>query len=189
VYASPVYASPVYASPVYASPVYASPVYASPVYASTYIATGHRRSSAVPVQPADAANVLGRLEHIDEHVEEPSPESPPDVVVLDTGYATDSELTPTALADLGSLIAPRDDGPMPVEDRPDVPPDDGLLDPAAGHGTFIAGLVAVLICGSAWRAASCSGRSAERSPFSSDWHWRLHRTAHAITCAWSAASS
>jgi hypothetical protein len=164
VYASPVYASPVYASPVYASPVYASPVYASPVYASTYIATGHRRSSAVPVQPADAANVLGRLEHIDEHVEEPPPESPPDVVVLDTGYATDSELTPTALADLGSLIAPRDDGPMPVEDRPDVPPDDGLLDPAAGHGTFIAGLVQQVAPGAKvelWRVLHPQGDGTE----------------------------
>jgi hypothetical protein len=164
VYASPVYASPVYASPVYASPVYASPVYASPVYASTYIATGHRRSSAVPVQPADAANVLGRLEHIDEHVEEPSPESPPDVVVLDTGYATDSELTPTALADLGSLIAPRDDGPLPVEDRPDAPPDDGLLDPAAGHGTFIAGLVQQVAPGAKvelWRVLHPQGDGTE----------------------------
>jgi hypothetical protein len=160
VYASPVYASPVYASPVYASPVYASPVYASPVYASTYIATGHRRSSAAPVQPADAAAVLARFQDIIV----PSSPGRPDVVVLDTGYATAAALTPAPLAGLGLLMAPRDEGPMAVADTPDSPPDDGLLDPAAGHGTFIAGLVQQVAPGATvelWRVLHPQGDGTE----------------------------
>jgi Subtilase family len=160
VYASPVYASPVYASPVYASPVYASPVYASPVYASTYIATGHRRSSAVPVQPADAAAVLERFRRIPT----PSAASRSDVVVLDTGYATDPGLTPVPLGTLALLMAPRDEGPMRVADTPDSPPDDRLLDPAAGHGTFIAGLVEQVAPGATvelWRVLHPQGDGSE----------------------------
>jgi hypothetical protein len=160
VYASPVYASPVYASPVYASPVYASPVYASPVYASTYIATGHRRSSAAPVQPDDAEAVRELLAKI----VKPRSQARADVVVLDTGYATDGDLTPAPLKRLGPLMAPRDQGPMRVVDTPDSPPDDRLLDPAAGHGTFIAGLVQQVAPGATvelWRVLHPQGDGSE----------------------------
>jgi hypothetical protein len=138
VYASPVYASPVYASPVYASPVYASPVYASPVYASDYIATGHRRSSALPVSEEDAADVAARLAH----VQMPAGSGPPDVVVLDTGLARAADFLPQALTNLAPVIVPGG-APGAQDEVPDSVPaaGDQLLDPAAGHGTFIAGLV------------------------------------------------
>ncbi len=136
VYASPVYASPVYASPVYASPVYASPVYASPVYASDYIATGQRSSSARPVSAQDAADVSARLGQVNA----PLP-GPPHVVVLDTGLAA-TGLLPLALGAIAPAVVPGG-APGAQDDVPDSVPTGGdqLLDPAAGHGTFIAGLV------------------------------------------------
>jgi len=136
VYASPVYASPVYASPVYASPVYASPVYASPVYASQYLATGRRRSSAVPVTAADAATVADVLGKISGQPASAQPE----VIVLDTGLATAPSLIPHALDQLQAFVVPGGSAAAAAE-VPDAVPTDNLLDPAAGHGTFIAGLV------------------------------------------------
>ena len=135
VYASPVYASPVYASPVYASPVYASPVYASPVYASPAEAsTGLRRSSARPVvDGAASAAALAKLEVAAATKAEGSPH----VVVLDTGLpASDAPHFPGGFGGLGGLLS-HSYGPN------DVPDDDGddLVDPAAGHGSFIAGLI------------------------------------------------
>jgi Subtilase family len=135
VYASPVYASPVYASPVYASPVYASPVYASPVYASLYLATGRRRSSAVPVTAEDAATVADVLGKISGQ-----PSAQPDVIVLDTGLATAPSLIPHALEQIQAFVVPGGSAAAAAE-VPDSVPADNLLDPAAGHGTFIAGLV------------------------------------------------
>ncbi|MGQ0617995.1 MAG: S8 family peptidase [Acidimicrobiia bacterium] len=132
VYASPVYASPVYASPVYASPVYASPVYASPVYASpstAYRQTGVRRSSARPPtaeQANDADTHLGAGAGSVEH--------PPSVVVLDTGLAGLNCPSRIDAARIRAVAVPVDhDGPDEDHDLD--------LDPAAGHGTFIAGLV------------------------------------------------
>lgn len=119
VYASPVYASPVYASPVYASPVYASPVYASPVYASEYRSSGVRSSSARPAaDPKLDVPAAIQGDHI--------------VLVFDTGIAAEGHL-PSSLSqhkanDPDDVDAPDTDG-------------DHLLDPAAGHGTFIAGLL------------------------------------------------
>ena len=129
VYASPVYASPVYASPVYASPVYASPVYASPVYASEQQATGNRPSSARPAVEPWISLAEARLAA--------APASPTGVlaVVLDTGLAMAS-FQSAALTDLLPLLAAdAADGDQPDEDA------DLALDAAAGHGTFIAGLI------------------------------------------------
>ncbi len=125
VYASPVYASPVYASPVYASPVYASPVYASPVYASEEQRTGIRRCTARPASRAAAASAVELLSR--------ATGGGPRVAVLDTGLAAGG-LRPDAL---GAMVVA---GPADA-DLPDDDPRDGELDAAAGHGTFIAGLV------------------------------------------------
>ena len=137
VYASPVYASPVYASPVYASPVYASPVYASPVYASPAQATGRRPSSARPAVEPWVSLASDRLT-----VAAGASTSVP-VVVLDTGLA----LSQFHSAAVGSLLplfdCPASDGDQPDDDA------DLDLDPAAGHGTFIAGLIEQVAPGTA----------------------------------------
>ncbi len=134
VYASPVYASPVYASPVHASPVYASPVYASPVYASpswsaAQQATGIRASSARSATGDAVAEVVRRLEA--------AQGGGPRVVVLDTGLAA----APFDQPLLASCVSC---DPQVADDVPDAAPapaGDLDLDPAAGHGTFIAGLI------------------------------------------------
>ncbi len=137
-HAYPVYPSPVYPSPVYPSPVYPSPVYPSPVYPSDqgeYARTGRRRSSARPAGATEAeaktlAAILGRLADV------PAGRQP-DVVVLDTGLAHGADDLPPAFSGLPNLV--RFGGLL---DR-DVPDSDAdrELDPAAGHGTFIAGLI------------------------------------------------
>lgn len=145
VYASPVYASPVYASPVYASPVYASPVYASPVYAShtwwaAQQATGIRQSSALAVPRSAAAALHARLIAAGAAAEQAAKagtNTGPRVVVLDTGLAAVPFDHP-GIAPCVECVSGVDD------DRPDDSPSpagDRRLDPAAGHGTFIAGLV------------------------------------------------
>ncbi|GAC1597198.1 MAG: hypothetical protein NVS3B21_21570 [Acidimicrobiales bacterium] len=119
-YASPLYASPVYASPVYASPLYASPVYASPVYASGLRANGQHKSSARPAPtPTRPHPSYGTV-------------TTPRVAVLDTGFAG-GNLTPALLSSV--RVQTSSDWEGPDDDG------DGYLDPAAGHGTFIAGLV------------------------------------------------
>lgn len=130
VYATPVYATPVYATPVYATDVHASPVYATPVYATTASParrTGVRRSSArpAPVEAATAGIVsaLGGA----------AAEGAPRVVVLDTGLA--GELPPSALEGTAVSAATAEDVDGPDEDG------NTMLDPASGHGTFIAGVV------------------------------------------------
>ena len=135
VYASPVYASPVYASPVYASPVYASPVYASPVYASPAEAsTGLRRSSARPV--ADSQALDAAVEKLATAAASTSSTGEAThVVVLDTGLPDAGDHFPPALTDL--TMVTHAFGPRDLPDRNS----DDLLDPAAGHGSFIAGVI------------------------------------------------
>jgi hypothetical protein len=119
-YASPMYASPMYASPMYASPMYASPMYASPMYASELHSAGPRRNSAVPAiaptLPSGASATMARTVR---------------VAVLDTGMAADGQ-RPAALDGLGFS-----------QQHWEVPDVNGdlRLEPAAGHGTFIAGLI------------------------------------------------
>ncbi|MFP5377758.1 MAG: S8 family peptidase [Acidimicrobiia bacterium] len=135
VYATPVYATPVYATPVYATPVYATPVYATPVYATPVYATpaaparrtGVRRSSARPAP--DGTDTTGAAEAFGVK----APKGAPRVIVLDTGLA--GEKPPQALKDAAVAPATAADVDAPDEDG------NGFLDPASGHGTFIAGLV------------------------------------------------
>ena len=131
-YASPAYASPAYASPAYASPAYASPAYLNPVYVDPAYASGRRRSSARPATKLYADLGIARLAAAE--AVEPTVE----VVVLDTGYAMHDykDLQVEAVLDLAVSEYPA------ASDTPTRPP--GLtdeLEPASGHGTFIAGLI------------------------------------------------
>lgn len=140
VYANPVYANPVYANPVYANPVYASPVYANPVYASStladpYVCSGKRASTARPAAaPKDVPGAYA-----------PGGGDGPKVVILDTGIAEEplcpDMLVPLSIEYEGQWESP--DGQDPDNAA------DGFLDPASGHGTFIAGLVHLLAPGRA----------------------------------------
>lgn len=147
-YANPFYANPFYANPFYANPFYANqggccgcrcgcgcaganPFYANPFYANPFYAnadpspfmvpalhlTGDRRSSA---RPADAPDAISG-----------APANGVRIAILDTGWATDDH----APAGLGGI-------PVTAQglDEPDADGDD-FLDPAAGHGTFIAGII------------------------------------------------
>ena len=127
--ASPFMASPFMASPFMASPFMASenvapfmgnPIYGNPVPWAEYKYFGRRPSSArVPVR----APVFGLLK-----------KSPARVVVIDTGLAAASYANPTLTA-LGLV---------PGSDVPTSAAAANFLDPVAGHGTFIAGIVALL---------------------------------------------
>ena len=90
------------------------------MHASELQATGRRRSSAVPSGPRPRPRLMGQPARVVR------------VAVLDTGLAAE-DLRPRAL----DSMAPRQQDHW---ERPD-PDGDGYLDPAAGHGTFIAGLI------------------------------------------------
>lgn len=149
-YANPFYANPFYANPFYANPFYANagcacapqcgcgcgagasanPFYANPFYANPFYAnadrspfanagcqhSGSRESSARPAAPplgGQAQAVAGVR-----------------IAILDTGWAETNP--PTGLP--GVNVTPHG-GDQPDEDG------NGFLDPAAGHGTFIAGII------------------------------------------------
>jgi hypothetical protein len=169
VYGNPVYGNPVYGNPVYGNPVYGNPVYGNPApggpfppppcctdcdpcacppatptpavsrpypnpaYVATaypggeggdYQLTGRRRSQAKPLLGVDAG-FAGSVRTWDTA-------GCVRVAVLDTGHAADG----------AALLA----NPFAaVDGDPDLGMDadaDGYLDPVAGHGTFIGGLIA-----------------------------------------------
>lgn len=148
-YANPYYANPYYANPYYANPYYANasgcggghganPYYANPYYANPYYAnaprspfmdsecrhSGVRSSSARPASPPSAPTTQ-------------SASSGVRVAVLDTGWA--QAFVPTSFPSI--RINALGGGDEPDEDG------DGFLDPAAGHGTFIAGVIEQLAPG------------------------------------------
>ncbi|HEX2154028.1 MAG TPA: S8 family serine peptidase [Acidimicrobiia bacterium] len=142
-YANPFYANPFYANPwggcscgcgcggSSANPFYANLFYANPFYANPEqnpgrtpaAATGRRRSSARPAAPPKGTPDTGEISGVR-------------VTILDTGWA-DSAHAPSGVA------------PAAVSGEDDFPDGDGdqFLDPAAGHGTFITGLISRLAPG------------------------------------------
>ena len=167
VYGNPVYGNPVYGNPVYGNPVYgnsgccgpspigvvatcpggehccdsdpctctppapsASPVYPHPLFARAvyggsvglrYELSGIRRNNASPLYPT-LATVLPANAAWDRQTVR--------VAVIDTGWPTDPPARPTC-------GTPRHGEQVDV---PDIEPDK-WLDPVAGHGMFIAGIV------------------------------------------------
>lgn len=184
VYGNPVYGNPVYGNPVYGNPVYGNPVYGNPVYGNpatgyggrcgcddadkcecpttpapsaasgvypnpvyvakaypggqgvTYRLTGQRRSQAMPLLGVAPGN-LGRVE--------PWDTASVRIAVLDNGYSADAAIA-TVANPLGDVSG--NAGAEPDSDG------DRYLDPVAGHGTFIGGLIARIAPGCALRISN-----------------------------------
>jgi subtilisin family serine protease len=171
VYANPVYANPVYANPVYANPVYANPaagsggcgcvgvcaggphccdsdlctcpeptatasgVYPHPIFARAvygqaglgYEKTGQRPTTAIPLFSELGALPADAPAWDQKHIR---------VAILDTGWPKQGPGAPPTWKANANIIG--GDPPVDVPDT-DV---DGRLEPVAGHGMFIAGIVA-----------------------------------------------
>jgi hypothetical protein len=142
--ASPFMASPFMASPFMASPFMASPFMASPFMASPFMASEYRAPFmgnpiyGNPVPWADYKYFGRRPSSARVPVRAPLhprlATSPARVMVIDTGLAAAGHLSPTLI---WAGLAP---GP----DIPHDPAAPNFLAPVAGHGSFIAGIVALL---------------------------------------------
>jgi hypothetical protein len=148
--ANPFGANPFGANPFGANPQTGGDVVTNParLFASgrarpetaAFRATGLRHHSAHPAAapvlstaPAALAEAVGR----------------PTIVVIDTGIAGGGFL-PASLAGVVDRIgsATRTGGTVSAEETPDEDPTDGIIDPVAGHGTFIASLIDRIVPGS-----------------------------------------
>ena len=105
-----------------ANPYWANPYWANPYWANPYWANPFWRTTAVPIR--GVPELAGHGAEIGR--------AGPRVWILDTGRAT--------LANSPSI---GDRGIRGDDEEPDLLPStvDGLVDPVAGHGTFIAGIV------------------------------------------------
>ena len=124
-HANPLHANPLHANPLHANPLHANPLHANPLHANWADPNGPTCSSARPADPPRwfAAGAA-------------APRRPaPRVVVIDTGLARPGQL-PELLRRAAGVTA----GRIGHVDFPDVN-GDRWLDPAAGHGTFIAGVI------------------------------------------------
>lgn len=117
-WANPFRANPFRANPFRASSFAANPFRANP---SAEGEVGRRDHSARPASAPTLPVFRGRL----------GERTKPSIVVLDTGIAC-GDLRPHALR---TLVEDPAHAEYPDEDR------DGRIDPVAGHGTFIAGLI------------------------------------------------
>jgi hypothetical protein len=141
-YANPFYANPFYANPFYANPFYANPFYANPFYANPFYANpnpaahpsfrenGRRPNSARPADEDAGIPFDPRAKHLfakscggkGEGVK---------VAVLDTAKGIVGSGVTIDVSSLGEVAD------LDAEGR-------GYLDPVAGHGSFIGGIIQTL---------------------------------------------
>jgi hypothetical protein len=127
--ANRLHANPLHANPLHANPLHANPLHANPLHANPADPNGPTRSSARPADapvwysssPSAAATASGQET------------GDPPVVILDTGLAGDIPDFLRRALDLKGV----GDHYIDVADSNN----DTWLDPAAGHGTFIAGII------------------------------------------------
>jgi hypothetical protein len=119
-----------HANPFHANPVHANPFHANPFHANPADPCGPTRSSA---RPADPPGWFSRYTSAAATGESEQQTPPPQVIVLDTGLADGQDL-PEFLR-LAQVAVPAGS-----EDVADLNADH-WLDPVAGHGTFIAGII------------------------------------------------
>lgn len=126
-------AYPLHANPLHANPLHANPLHANPFRASSDDPNGPSRSSARPAdQPSWYQAGVSTSESTSDS--ESVAVATPEVVVLDTGLAAAPDLPDFLLLALGVTLG---GGSVDVPDENG----DNWLDPVAGHGTFIAGII------------------------------------------------
>jgi hypothetical protein len=129
---SPTGWSPTGWSPTGWSPTGATPEYDKVVSSKTRVGP-HMSSARPPFEDEPVADIVKELQH-------PPAANSPHVIVFDTGLAA-ARYLPDALKGTAIKAASAADHDHPDETG------DGLLDPVAGHGTFIAGLIGQVASG------------------------------------------
>jgi hypothetical protein len=158
--ANPFGANPFGANPFGANPFGANPFGANPETGGDVVTNPARLFASGRARPETAAFRATGLRHHSAHpatapVLSTAPaalaeaDGSPTIVVIDTGIAG-GDFLPASLAGVVDPIesATRTGPPIPAEEIPDEDPTDGRIDPVAGHGTFIAGLIDRIVPGS-----------------------------------------
>jgi hypothetical protein len=127
--ANPLHANPLHANPLHANPLHANPLHANPLHANSREPNGPTRSSARPADPPGWYPPSGSTRPSN------AARATPRVVVIDTGLARQPQLPDFLRRARAVSAAARGHTDVPDANR------DRWLDPAAGHGTFIAGII------------------------------------------------
>ena len=173
--ASPVYFGGVGANPVYFGGVGASPVYFGGVGATTTYPNAAATTDAVPrtstAVPAYAGHTTERVLDALGRPARPGAR----IIVLDTGLAALADLPTdleTTFADPACPVRPL--RPTDRHDHPQATAEP-ILAPAAGHGTFIAGVIARVLPGCPVLVGKVLANSGEGD------EWTVAKRIHAVT--------
>jgi hypothetical protein len=134
-YSNPFYSNPFYSNPFYSNPFYSNPFYSNPFYSNPFYSNVEQNPGAQGASWAcDRKNSAKPAA---------APELPAQgdvkmrVGVIDTGYAKEP-FAPGKGIPKAQILGKASD--VPDVDLPGEP-GHGSLDPVAGHGTFVAGIV------------------------------------------------